>query len=189
MVQDVLENHKGPKIINRKLQGGRQLMSYMKDNNGTETRNKPQISQIVKHFYSTLYSSDQPDWRSEEDWSSRSEEVPPILPEEVSHDLRKMKNGKAPGEDQVTSDILSLGDDETITTITTLFNKILQEEEIIIFKKGDKKTTDLSAYYLTCTSFLPELFLLAWRSSLTIINQESRQASDQVFELQTTYKH
>ena len=76
MVQDVLENHKGPKIINRKLQGGRQLMLCMKDNDGTETRNKHQISQIVNDFYSTLYStlysSDQPDWRSEEDWSSRS---------------------------------------------------------------------------------------------------------------------
>lgn len=50
MVQEVLKKHKGPKTINRKLQEGRQLMSSMKDIDGTETSDKHQISRIVRVF-------------------------------------------------------------------------------------------------------------------------------------------
>ena len=95
MVREVLENHKGPKIINRKLERGRKLLSSLKTKDGTEVNDKEQITQAIEDFYRELYSTDQPDWRVNEDWNEKSNDVPPILKEEVKSALDQMKRGKA----------------------------------------------------------------------------------------------
>ena len=94
MVQEVLEKNKGPKTINRKLEGGRKIMSSLKDTDGTEITDKQTICQTVEDFYSNLYDSNQIDWRPREDWDRKTNSVPPILPVEVNCAIEKMKNGK-----------------------------------------------------------------------------------------------
>ena len=76
MVREVLENHKGPKIINRKLERGRKLLSSLKTKDGTEVNDKEQITQVTEDFCRELYSTDQPDWRVNEDWNEKSNDVP-----------------------------------------------------------------------------------------------------------------
>ena len=60
-----------------------------------------------------------------------------------------MKKGKAPGIDNITSDILTLGGKEVIKALKTIFNEILESQEIpetwreakmiILHKKGERR--------------------------------------------------
>ena len=120
MVKEVLESNKGPKIINRKLEGGRKLLSSLRSNDGTEVTNKAKITDIIEEFYKDLYNTDRPDWRKGEDWSAKANDVPPIMEDEVEKALDRMKNGKAPWEDQLTADILKLGGTATVKILTKL---------------------------------------------------------------------
>ena len=130
MVKEVLESNKGPKIINRKLEGGRKLLSSLRSNDGTEVTNKAKITDIIEEFYKDLYNTDRPDWRKGEDWSAKADDVPPIMEDEVEKALDRMKKGKAPGEDQLTADILKLGGPATVKILTKLFNKIIELEQV-----------------------------------------------------------
>ena len=178
VVKEVLENNKGPKVINRKLEGGRQLLSSLKTKDGTIVTNKSHITETIEEFYRELYNTDQTDWRKEEDWNSRSEVVPPILKEEVANALHQMKKGKAPGEDQLTADILQLGGEETVNILTKLYNRILQLEQIptqwneskviILFKKGDMK--DIKNY--RPISLLPHMYKVFTRIILARIQKQ-----------------
>ena len=87
MVKEVLESNKGPKIINRKLEGGRKLLSSLRSNDGTEVTNKAKITDIIEEFYKDLYNTDRPDWRKGEDWSAKADDVPPIMEDEVEKAL------------------------------------------------------------------------------------------------------
>ena len=62
----------------------------------------------IEEFYSELYDSDQA-----VTIQTDPEEVPPIMAWEVEASLRKMKNGKEAGKDQVNIETLKAGD-ETI---------------------------------------------------------------------------
>ena len=81
----------------------------------------------------------------------RQEEVPTI--EEVQRALNQMKNGKAPGNDQVTADLLKAGGPAVLTWLHELFVDIWQSEETVddwtlailirLFKnKGDRSQCD-----------------------------------------------
>ena len=41
------------------------------------------ITETIEEFYRELYNTDKPDWRQNEHWSRKAENVPPILKEEV----------------------------------------------------------------------------------------------------------
>ena len=62
----------------------------------------------IEEFYSELYDSDQA-----VTIQTYPEEVPPIMEWGVEATLRKMKNGKVEGKDQVNIETLKAGD-ETI---------------------------------------------------------------------------
>ena len=59
-----------------------------------------------------------------------------------------MKDNKAPGNDEITSDIINQGGEETITQLLKIFNQILEKKQIpttwkeakiiLLYKKGDK---------------------------------------------------
>ena len=107
------------------------------------------IKVAVQEFYSRLYTSarPRPARRPRLILNVGSEELPAISAAEVRHALRQMKNGKAPGEDQITAEMLKLGRRVIERTLTVLFNKCLEEgtipttwrnaEVILLFKKGD----------------------------------------------------
>ena len=49
---------------------------------------------------------------------------PEILPEEITAAINQMKDGKAPGLDQIPTELLKLLNEEQIKTISKIFNHI-----------------------------------------------------------------
>ena len=86
--------------------------------------------------------------QNEEESDGGNSEDSPITVEEVQAALKKMKNGKAAGEDLIPAEILKNLGDEGILWMTEIFNKCWNESKtpeswnksIVcpIFKKGDK---------------------------------------------------
>ena len=76
-------------------------MKTLLDKQGKEIQEQYKIMERIEEFYSELYDSD-------EDVTIQTdpEEVPPIMAWEVEVALRKMKNGKEAGEDQVNIETL-----------------------------------------------------------------------------------
>ena len=76
----------------------------------------------------------------------------PLSKEEVEKELRSLKNGKSPGPDNISNEMLKNGGTEFTLHLTQLFQQILKlcpvpkawKESIIIllFKKGSKTNPD-----------------------------------------------
>ena len=108
----------------------------------------------IEEFYSELYESDQA-VRIETD----PKEVPPIMAWEVEAALRKMKNWKEAGKDQVNNETLTIA-----KQLAKLYTKCITERRIpktwkkanmvIFFKETEKtsRTTDQFACYQICTN-------------------------------------
>ena len=79
----------------------------------------------IEEFYSELYNSDQA-----VTIRTDPEEVPPIMAWEVEAALRKMKNGKAAGKDQVNIETLKAGDETIAKQIAKLYTKCITERRI-----------------------------------------------------------
>ena len=85
-------------------------------------------------------------------------EVPPIMAWEVEAALRKMKNGKEAGKDQVNIETLKAGDETIAKQLAKLYTKCITERYIpktwkeanmvIFFKKGNRK--DIKNYRPIC---------------------------------------
>ena len=76
-------------------------------------------------------------------------EVPPTMTWEVEAALRKMKNGKEAGKDQVNIETLKAGDETIAKQLAKMYTKCITERRIpktwkeanmvIFFKKGNRK--------------------------------------------------
>ena len=98
----------------------------------------------IEEFYSELYDSDQA-----VTIQTDPEEVPPIMAWEVEAALRKMKNGKEAGKDQVNIETLKAGDETIAKQLAKLYTKCITERRIpntwkeanmvIFFKKWNIK--------------------------------------------------
>ena len=83
-------------------------MITLLDKHGKEIQEQYKIMERIEEFYSELYDSDQT-----VTIQTDPEEVPPIMAWGVEAALRKMKNGKEAGKDQVNIETLKAGE-ETI---------------------------------------------------------------------------
>ncbi|GFR76551.1 RNA-directed DNA polymerase (Reverse transcriptase) domain containing protein [Elysia marginata] len=89
--------------------------------------------------------------------SPDNQEVASYTEEEVLKCLKEMSKNKAPGPDEITSDVFLLGGE----AITIYLTKVLQTKEvppswnetkiIILFKKGDPGHKELSPYQSSST--------------------------------------
>ena len=76
-------------------------------------------------------------------------EIEPFTPAEVLKIIKKLQKHKAPGKDDITSDIILLAGQQTIAKLTDAYNIILRTKEIpktweeakviILYKKGDRR--------------------------------------------------
>jgi hypothetical protein len=79
---------------------------------------------------------------------SCAEELPEVSVGEIEIALGQLKNGKAPGEDGVTTELLKAGGKPVLRELQKLFNAVLFEGRtpeawnrsvvVLFFKKGDK---------------------------------------------------
>ena len=86
--------------VTNSRQGCKVLTLSLKEQGGTITTNRERILDRCAEFYKTSTRI------AKNIVPVELEEVPPILDSEIEHAIRKMKNRKAPEEDQVMIEIL-----------------------------------------------------------------------------------
>ena len=99
---------------------------------GKEIQEQDKIMERIESFYSELYDSDQA-----VTIQTGPEEVPPIMAWEVEAALRKMKNGKEAGKDEVNIATLKAGDETIVKQLAKLYTNYRTERRI--HKNGMKQ--------------------------------------------------
>lgn len=93
----------------------------IKDNRGELVTNKDELLSIWKSYSADLFN----DNRSTIPPQMEENPIgPSILKSEVVHAIRLMKNGKAPGPDEMFSETLKLLNEESLDVVVSLFNNI-----------------------------------------------------------------
>ena len=113
----------------------------MKNEENKIQTDRKEILKISTRFYTELYSSTPQDQHPPLKMiNPDSSEVPPIMTSEVEKTPKEMKNNTAPGIDNLASDIMILGGEESVKKLTQIFNQIL-ETKTKQNKQKKKKTT------------------------------------------------
>ena len=115
-----LKNNKGLKSIKRKQLLGRNNIVSLKEEDGTLIRDFNRMIQRCEEFYTKLYSTRQARQSSVPALSATYEPPPPILPSEVRVAIKRLKRGKAPGEDNITTAVLQDGGEPIIKALIQL---------------------------------------------------------------------
>ena len=146
-----LKNNKGLKSVKRKQLLGRNNIVSLKEEDGTLIRDFNRMIQRCEEFYTKLYSTRQ---ARQSSVLALPAAPPPILPSEVRVAIKRLKRGKAPGEDNITTAVLQDGEEPIIKALTQLFNRCLSDRRVpsswknasvvLIHKKGD--TADIRNY-------------------------------------------
>ncbi|GFR72988.1 endonuclease-reverse transcriptase [Elysia marginata] len=144
LVISVLEQKRGPKQTHKN--GNKKKISYMKDKEGKTQTDRETILQICKDFYEKLYETASPVPQNTRNSSQDKEELPSFEEQEVTKSLNEMSKNKAPGPDEITSEIIRIGGAPAISYLTKALNQILTLKEIppswneakiiILYKKG-----------------------------------------------------
>ncbi|GFS04235.1 endonuclease-reverse transcriptase [Elysia marginata] len=103
----VLEQKRGPKQTHKNV--NKKKISYMKDKEGKTQTDRETILQICKDFYEKLYETASPVPQNTRNSSQDKEELPSFEEQEVIKCLNEMSKNKAPGPDEITSDIIRIG--------------------------------------------------------------------------------
>ncbi len=147
-IETILESGKGPKQIT-KLNSKKTRINQMRKKDGNLTTDRKEILNICADFYQDLYNSTKTESKMEIKNKSVDEtELPTITAREVETAIKQMKENKAPGLDDLASDIFKIGGEEININLVKLYNHILREKRIpmkwkeakiiILHKKGDK---------------------------------------------------
>ena len=97
-------------------------MIALLDKQGKEIQEQDKIMERIEEFHSESYESDQA-----VTIQTDPEEVPPIMAWEVEAALRKTKNGKEAGKDQVNIETLNAGDETIAKQLAKLYTKCITE--------------------------------------------------------------
>ena len=153
-IRETIEASKSLKKVRRTHSLGKNRMITLLDKQGREIQEQDKIMERIEEFYSELFDSDQA-----VTIQTDPKEVPPIMAWEVEAALRKVKNGKEAGKDQVNIETLKAGDETIAKQLAKLYTKCITERHIpktwkefanmvIFFKKGNRK--DIKNYRPIC---------------------------------------
>ena len=123
-IRETIEASKSLKKV-RTHNPGKNRMVTLLDKHGKEIQEQDKIIERIEEFYSELYDSDQA-----VTIQTDPEEVPPIMAWEVEAALKKMKNGKEAGKDQVNIETLKAGDATIAKQLAKLYTKCITERRI-----------------------------------------------------------
>ncbi|XP_042886216.1 uncharacterized protein LOC122262290 [Penaeus japonicus] len=96
-----------------------------------ELKEKDQIVERAIQFFEELYNNNKLD-NADDNNASEVDNVPPIRTGETKHALRHMKKNKAPGEDNITADLLKDADDIVTPKLAHLFTECLRQQRRLI---------------------------------------------------------
>ena len=152
-IRETIEASKSLKKVRRTHSLGKNRLITLLDKQGREVQEQDKIMERIEEFYSELFDSHQA-----VTIQTHPKEVPPIMVWEVEAALRKMKNGKEAGKDQVNIETLKAGDETIAKQLAKLYTKCITERRIpktwkeanmvIFFKKGNRK--DIKNYRPIC---------------------------------------
>ena len=124
-IRETIEASKSLKKVRRTQSLGKNRMITLLDKQGREIQEQDKIMERIEEFYSALFDSDQA-----VTIQTDPKEVPPIMAWEVEAALRKMKNGKDAGKDQVNIKTLKAGDETIAKQLAKLYTKCITERHI-----------------------------------------------------------
>lgn len=166
------------KVLRLNQTRGKQKIIKIKNKHGIIVTDKQEIKREIQKFYEQLYQTTIPNQVRplKHIINVGSEDIPEISPSEIEYALQQMKNGKSPGEDRITPEMLKMGGKALIETIGVLLNKCLMEgkipeawrnaEVVLIYKKGDY--TNIENYRpISLLSHLYKLFTRIINNRLT----------------------
>ena len=152
-IRETIEASKSLKKVRRTHSLGKNRMKTLLDKQGKYIQEQDKIMERIEEFYSELYDSDQA-----VTIQTDPKEVPPIMAWEVEAALRKMKNGKETGKDQVNIETLKAGYETIAKQLAKLYTNCITERRIpktwkeanmeICFKKLNRK--DIKNYRPIC---------------------------------------
>lgn len=152
LIERAIEQNRGSKVFVKSL--GRSHLTKLTTVSGEVVASKLAVLSEVESFYGDLYAShaSRPDPENEDPRAKLTrhftEDLPEVSIDEIGMALRQLKNGKAPGEDGVTTELLKAGGKPVLKALQKLFNAVLFEGRtpeawsrsvvVLFFKKGNK---------------------------------------------------
>lgn len=121
---DTFNIHRKVKEVAGKVKNNR--CSKITDQEGNLVISKDQKKKVWEQYLKDLFH----DIRARQEPTIQIDSGPEILPDEVSSAIQQMKNGKAPGLDEVPAELLKLLEEDQIKTVTKIFNSIYSTGEI-----------------------------------------------------------
>lgn len=148
------------------------------------TQNRYGIVQAATEFYKSFYRKEDNEEEKEERIEVEVEPIPPILQREVSCILKNLKTAKSERPDKISNTILRAFSKESTPILTQIFNKIIDQEEILIqwkeaeiillFQKGDEKVDISNHRLISLTSNISNIFSKLITTRLCGILDETR---------------
>ena len=127
-IRETIEVTKSLKKVRRTYSLGKTRIITLLDKQDKEIQEQDKIMERIEEFYSELYDSDQA-----VTIQTDPEEVPPIIAWEVEAAMRKMKNRKKTGKDQVNIETLKAGDETIAKQLAKLYTNCIAERNMVIF--------------------------------------------------------
>ena len=123
-----LSSGRGPKEA---LRGnGRKLIGELRTENNKIVTNNEDILNVCAKFYQDLYSPNSDQSSAIGPHTQNNEKIPLFVEDEIRNALKSMKANKAPGNDQIASDVIKLGGTQVIKQLKIIFNNILKSKTI-----------------------------------------------------------
>ncbi|CAG5054997.1 unnamed protein product [Parnassius apollo] len=142
-IKEAIERNQGSKVFARDLSARKSQLSKLKT--VSIVSGTPEILIEIERFYGQLYTSS---------WEPRaslirhySYDILDVSLCEIRMALQHLKNGRAPGEDGSTAELLKAGGTPVLEVLQKLFNSVLhggttpeawsRSAVVLLFKKGD----------------------------------------------------
>ncbi|KAK6032147.1 hypothetical protein OSTOST_01683, partial [Ostertagia ostertagi] len=106
-LREAVKANKGLKKITKEVQLKQKIPLALKDESGSRVFTRSGMTRICKSFFNKLYSS--VILIQEERCAIQPEKFQPVLTDEVEAAIAKLKNGKCPGIDGITAEMLKAG--------------------------------------------------------------------------------
>ncbi|KAK6026459.1 hypothetical protein OSTOST_07586 [Ostertagia ostertagi] len=124
-IREAVKANKGLKKVTKEVQLKQKMPLALKDESGSRVFTRSGMTRICKSFFNKLYSSVIP--IQEERCTIQPEEFQPVLTDEVEAAIAKLKNGKCPGIDGITAEMLKAGGTTLAKSLARRFTVYAQE--------------------------------------------------------------